>query len=109
MLIGCNEEKEFFIVSFDTKCDLIVESKTIEKGQRVEKPNITRDGYSLAWYLDDEVYDFSKKVDSDITLTAKWEEISENEYRIVVSGENKIYLGYSCRYIAKVYPDGGGS
>ena len=63
---------------------------TIEKGTAVEKPeDPAKDGFVFAgWYLGEESYDFTKPVDENITLTAKWE---ENAYTVAYewSDDNK--------------------
>lgn len=50
---------------------------SVLKGQKVEKPaDPTREGHNfVGWYNGDTVYDFSKAVTDNLTLTAKWEEI----------------------------------
>ena len=65
-------------VSFDTKGGTIYQSVQVRKGNKINKPNDpVMDGYTFkGWYLNDEEYDFSKEVNGDIMLTAKWEENS---------------------------------
>ncbi len=53
-----------------------------------EEPS--REGYRfVGWYYNDEPFDFSTKVTSNITLVAKWEAIEYAKYtvRFVVDGE----------------------
>lgn len=66
-------------VSFDTKGGTIYKSIQIKKGSTISKPSDpVMEGYTFkGWYLNDEEYDFSKKITSDIMLTAKWEENSD--------------------------------
>lgn len=69
-------------VTFDSNGGSSVKSVQINKGEKVSKPsNPKKDGYSFAgWYLDKkctEKYNFSTKVENDITLYAKWNENSE--------------------------------
>lgn len=59
----------------------IVSTKTVEKNKKVTKPaDPTKDGYKfLGWYLGNTKYNFSNKVTKNITLTAKWEKIAEEQ------------------------------
>ncbi len=65
---------EKFTITFDTDGGSAVKSQTIGTGKKVTKPtNPTKKGYVFVeWQLNEEAYDFSTPVTSDITLTAKW-------------------------------------
>ena len=67
-------KKETFTVSFYTDGGTRIESQTIEEGERVSRPvNPTKDGYIFDnWYIGDDIYDFTLKVNKNITLSAKW-------------------------------------
>jgi hypothetical protein len=49
----------------------------VSKGDTLDNVNIpTKDGYNtIGWYYNDTLYDFDTKVDSDITLVARYEKI----------------------------------
>lgn len=67
-------------VSFNSNGGTAVAPQTIAKGGKATKPaNPTRDGYTFDnWYLDGEVYDFSKPVNENITLNAQWKKNDDN-------------------------------
>ena len=67
-----SSDKSTFTVSFNGK---IVPSQTVNKGECARKPtDPTMDGYTfIGWYNGDELYDFSKPVESDISLNPEWE------------------------------------
>ncbi|MBR4462460.1 MAG: Ig-like domain-containing protein, partial [Erysipelotrichaceae bacterium] len=60
--------------------------KSVWKGDAIEKPDApVKDGYVfIGWYLEDEPFDFSTRIEENITLTAQW--INGD----VQSGENTI-------------------
>lgn len=68
-------------VSFDSDGGSSVAAKKIKKGETVEMPKEpTKAGYKFAgWTLNGEEFDFSKPVNGDITLKAKWEKVEEKE------------------------------
>ena len=75
-----NEDIDSYAVNFDTDGGTNVESQIILKDHIVEKPgNPTRDGYTfIEWQLDGKTFDFNSKIVKDITLTAKWEKVSND-------------------------------
>lgn len=74
-------KKETFTVSFYTDGGTVVESQTVEKGERASRPsNPTKEGYIFDnWYISDNIYDFTSKVTKNITLSAKWIKDNSNE------------------------------
>lgn len=77
--VACTSTKEY-TVTFNSNGGSAVVSQTIEENGLVEEPNDpTNEGFTFVfWYLDSdsEAYDFTTPVTSDITLTAKWEEVT---------------------------------
>ena len=73
------EDVETFIVKFETDGGTTISNQVVEKGNKVAKPiDPVKDGYKFAgWTLNDEVYDFTKIVENNIELKAKWEKIKE--------------------------------
>ena len=69
----------FYTVTFNTMGGLSVDSQKVQAGEACVEPVETlKSGYTFdGWYADydcTEVYDFSKAVNSNITLYAKWKE-----------------------------------
>jgi len=82
-LTACGCGREQFVVTFDSNGGTIVESQTVEKGEKATIPvDPTKDGYTFdGWYinLDDEnEFDFSTPITKNITLEAKWVQGSGN-------------------------------
>jgi len=75
-------EPELCTVTFQANGGSQTEPAEVEAGTPLAKPaDPTRDGYRfLGWYLDNgTVYDFSRNVSGDMTLTAQWREKSADE------------------------------
>ena len=72
-------EGNLYTIKFDSAGGTQINDRKVgENGNVIEPTPPTRDGYNfLGWYLGDEKFDFNTKITSDLTLTAKWEEISE--------------------------------
>ncbi len=70
------EEVTSYTVTFDKDNGSNKETKTVNAGDKVTKPSDpTKSGYKFVeWQLNGSKYDFSKAVNSDITLKAKWEQ-----------------------------------
>ena len=70
---GCNEKKEY-LVSFDSTGGSIVLDVLVSEEDFVpEPPEPEKDEYVFAgWYQNDELYDFSVPVTSDVSLKAHW-------------------------------------
>ena len=71
MFRGSNDKVK---ITFDTGGGSAVASQVIKKGTRAKRPtNPTRKGYTFDdWYLKNKPFDFNTKIDTDITLVAKW-------------------------------------
>ena len=70
-----SKEYKYYIVSFETNGGTPIESISVKEGTKIKKPSDpNKEGYSLRnWSIDDYVWDFDKDVvNSDITLSAKW-------------------------------------
>ncbi len=81
-----------YIVIFDSKGGTEVEKQIVKTGTRVEEPvDPVREGYEFVeWQLNDEKYDFSKKVRKNMTLKAQWRKISsvsEILYKVVFDSD----------------------
>ena len=64
-----------YTVTFDSTMGTSVKTQEVTKNKQAQEPEepIMKGYIFKGWYLDDEKYDFSKRVTKDITLTAKWE------------------------------------
>ena len=65
-----------FTVTFNVQMGVGIKSQEVRIGEVVEKPeDPTASGYTfLGWYVDGKEYDFSTPVESNLTITAEWEE-----------------------------------
>lgn len=63
-----------YTVTFNSDGGSSVTSQTIEEGETATKPtDPTKDGFEFdGWYLNDVVFDFSTKINANITLVAHW-------------------------------------
>ena len=70
-----------YVVTFDSEGGSSVSKQTIEEGKTAKEPkDPTKSGYTFkGWYLGSTKYNFSNKVTKNITLTAKWEKVEEQE------------------------------
>ena len=68
-----------FTVTFDSKMGTSIQSQEVKINNKAEVPsNPMMTGYTFeGWYIGDEKFDFNTKITEDITLTAKWEKIGE--------------------------------
>ena len=73
------DSHNYYTVTFDTAGGSSIDSVVVKDGDAIEKPSDpNRDGYNfVGWYLGDIEYDFASLVTEDLTLIAKWEEVSE--------------------------------
>ena len=64
-----------FTVTFNSDGGTAIAPQTVRKGSLVTRPaDPQKEGYLfLGWFISDILYDFSSPVNSNITLTAKWE------------------------------------
>lgn len=63
-----------YTVTFDTNGGTYVESKTVDVGKTIKKPdNPSKNGYDfIGWNLNGNLFDFNSPINSNITLTAVW-------------------------------------
>ncbi len=85
--------KEIYTVTFDTDGGDKIDSVTVYDGEIVSRPQTdpTREGYVFkGWYKDGDSteYDFGTPVTENITLKAKWSEITEFSIQAVASGSD---------------------
>ncbi len=81
-LVACDKTPptpSTFTVNF-TGDEVSIEAKTVNSGETVQKPaNPTREGYVfVCWLLNGEEFSFDTPITSDITLVAKWVEVTSS-------------------------------
>lgn len=76
------EEVQVFTVDFDSDGGTEIQSQSITEGEKSTKPTTdpTKSGYTFAgWYSNEaltEVWDFSKVIENNMTIYAKWTKIT---------------------------------
>lgn len=72
-------------VKFNSDGGNSVATQRVIAGKTAVQPkNPTRSGYTFeGWYLDGSKYNFSLKVNSNITLVARWKEVVINSYSVI--------------------------
>lgn len=68
-----------YSVVFNTGLGAGYKTQEVKVGASATNPGTpSASGYKfIGWYLDDSEYDFNSKVTKNITITAKWEKVSE--------------------------------
>lgn len=63
-----------YTVTFALKIGAGIKTQEVKKGDLVAKPEEpVAEGFAFdGWYLDDKLYDFSRPVEKDLNLEAKW-------------------------------------
>lgn len=71
-------------ITFDCHGGTQVENQKIKKGEKLEEPEApTKEGYEfIGWYYDGEKFDFTKEIDENIKLEAKWLKVSNIKYTV---------------------------
>lgn len=74
--LGCKETVQYTIY-FDTQGGSVIPSQVINENETATQPsNPIKEGYEfVGWYNGEELFDFSSNVTSNLTLTAKWDEV----------------------------------
>ena len=70
-----DKEESYCSVKFNTNGGYEIDAIDLKCGETISEPNTPeKNGFKfLGWYLNDNQYDFSSKVDNNIVLDAKWE------------------------------------
>ena len=71
-----DQSEDEYVVNFNSDGGTPVQSQDVKKGGKaVEPKEPTKEGYTFVeWQLNNTKYDFSKEVNSNLTLKAKWQE-----------------------------------
>ena len=76
-------EESYYTVTFNTAGGNKIDTVKFKAGESttIDEPKAPkREGYKfVAWQVDGKDFDFSKKIDKSITLTAKWEKVEDED------------------------------
>ena len=90
-----------YTVKFNTNGASRLDNVEVYEGKLLKEPTVSREGYVLqGWYLDDELYDFSKPVEKDMLLKAKW--IEKDKLVVTFNVDGTQYLTKSVKENSKV-------
>lgn len=80
--VKCSNQQ--YSITFDSRGGNKIESQEVKRGEKLEEPEEpAREGYEfLGWYVDDKKFDFSKKIDKNVKLVAKWKKIESETYTV---------------------------
>lgn len=91
-LVSCG--KKTYTITFDLNEGVgEAPAQTLKKGELVTEPTEpTKEGYNfLGWYLENEEYNFSSKVNKNLNLVARWEDkLAELKYYSYLSENNPV-------------------
>ena len=100
LLSSCGRKKTYQI-TFDSNGGTLITEQQVKKGKvAVEPSDPVKEGYTfLYWMLNDQKFDFSTPITSNITLVAKWEENNDKvteglEYKLINNSEYEV-VGYT--------------
>ncbi|NLW28734.1 MAG: hypothetical protein GXY98_02355, partial [Erysipelothrix sp.] len=84
-------ETTTYAVRFNSNGGSFVPNQTVVYGGKLIQPiNPTQEGYNfVGWFLFEEAYDFSKVLDKDLELVAKWEAINPDDGVVTTKTETK--------------------
>ncbi len=75
ILFGCNQSNKEFTLTFDTDGGNKIEDIYFNKGESINAPTASKDGYRfMGWYIDDEKFSFYNLSES-VTVKAKYEKL----------------------------------
>ena len=87
VLIGREVYTKRYTVTFNTDGGTKLKSIKVKENAKISKPkDPVKEGYEfVTWLLENETFDFQSKVNKDISLTAKWQEI---EAELTLNAQN---------------------
>lgn len=94
------EQVKKYTIKFNTDGGNAISNQIIEKDKTIIKPtNPTKSGYTFeGWYYNNLEYDFSQKVNSNMTLVARWNKNAVITYKIE---QTDSYVGQIIIYVLK--------
>lgn len=101
------EEPEYYTVTFDTKGGSALKEYKVMKGQKIYNKSdymtTEKDGYYFVYWCSDsdatEEFKFGQKIESDITLYAKWEAVPSDINKVNEILQKFDYDGNSSYYL----------
>ncbi len=83
------KELRQYVISFDSNGGGEIENQIVNENNNVKEPfNPKRDDFVfMGWYLNGKLYDFSKPVNSNFKLIAKWEKLEIDEVIITFNSD----------------------
>lgn len=107
LLLLFGKEKVEYNVLFNSNGGSSVEAITVDEKGYIKKPtDPTRENYMFTgWYYNDELYDFSKPVTSDITLEAKWLELVDVSSIELDQTKLTLGVGKKAKLIVTIKPE----
>lgn len=71
------KEIKYYTVTFDTNGGTAVESQQVREGRNISYPTSpVKNGYYFkGWYYNNKEFDFTTPINSNMTITAKWEKV----------------------------------
>ena len=84
ILIFWGLNNKSYDVTFNSDGGTSVETQTVKKNKTAKKPtNPTKEGFTFVeWLLNNNSFNFDIEIINNITLTAKWEEVQEDEVTV---------------------------
>ena len=78
-----------YTVKYETNNGQTIQDQTVKYGTKLTLPTVSRDGYTLdGWYNNNQLFDNTKGVESNLNLSARWTPNSGIKYNIEYYFEN---------------------
>lgn len=95
VVFNIEELEQHYLITYKNEYDKIIFKQYVRKGQiaKSKTPNERADEVFVGWYLNDEEFDFSKPITSDIVLVGRWEDkfIKGTTYKITFYLDKDVY------------------
>ena len=82
-------DRNKYDIEYTTNNGLPIDNQTVKYGTVLSQPNIVKNGYTLLnWTNNNQIYDFTKPVDKNLSLIANWQANEGIQYKINYYLEN---------------------
>ncbi len=87
LFTGCGSTE--YVIEFNSNGGSLVEEQKVERGSNVTKPvDPTKEGYNFQyWESNNKKYNFADKVQDNLILEAKWNEVNIKTYKVIFNNE----------------------